>query len=194
MTDWDVVVLPSGNWSSVWNEERFGALSAWVRSGGRVVAFGSAASWLAGKEGFALKAVNVPADSARAEEARAKRYAERERDGLATDNPGAIFEVAVDGTHPLGYGFGTSSWMLSRRDSGHAVMLDDAAWNVGVLGRRVSGHTGYKAEDRIDGTLSFGAESMGRGSVVYFMDDPLYRAFWYSGRRLVANAVFLVGQ
>ncbi len=197
LSDWDVVVLPSGNWSSVWNEERLGALSDWVRSGGRLVVFGSAASWLAGKEGFALKDIekaDVPADSVRAEEARTKRYAERERDGLTTDNPGAIFEVAVDGTHPLGYGFGASSWMLSRRGAGHAVMLDGSAWNVGVLGRRVSGHTGYEAEDRIDGTLSFGAESMGRGSVVYFMDDPLYRAFWYSGRRLVANAVFLVGQ
>ena len=197
LSAWDVVVLPSGNWSSVWDEEGLGALQDWVRGGGRLVLFGGAASWLAGKEGFALKEVKkdeTPADSLRAERATSRRYAERERDGLTTDNPGAIFEVAVDGTHPLGYGFGKSSWMLSRRASGHEVMLEGSAWNVGILGDRVSGHTGFEAEKRIGGTLSFGAESMGRGSVVYLVDDPLYRAFWYSGRRLVANALFLVGQ
>ncbi len=197
LSTWDVIVLPSGSWSTVWNEEGLGALRDWVRAGGRLVAFGGAASWLAGKEGFALKEVKkveTPEDSVRAERAAAKRYADRERDGLTTDNPGAIFEVAVDGTHPLGYGFGETSWMLSRQGSGHEVMLDGSAWNVGILGRRVSGHIGYRAEERVDGTLSFGAESMGRGSVVYLLDDPLYRAFWYSGRRLVANALFLVGQ
>jgi hypothetical protein len=32
---------------------------------------------------------------------------------------------------------------------------------------------------------------MGRGEVVYLADDPLFRGFWYGGRLLLANAVFM---
>ena len=34
-------------------------------------------------------------------------------------------------------------------------------------------------------------EEVGQGAVVYFVDDPLYRAFWYEGRLLFGNAVFM---
>jgi len=35
---------------------------------------------------------------------------------------------------------------------------------------------------------------MGRGQVVFFADDPIFRSFWENGKLLFANAVFLVGQ
>jgi hypothetical protein len=35
---------------------------------------------------------------------------------------------------------------------------------------------------------------MGRGSVVYMVDDPLFRSFWENGKLLFSNAVFMVGQ
>ncbi|MFT6871926.1 MAG: hypothetical protein ACJAVN_000931, partial [Roseivirga sp.] len=36
--------------------------------------------------------------------------------------------------------------------------------------------------------------SMGRGSMIYFADNPLFRAFWENGKMFVANAIFMVGQ
>ena len=41
------------------------------------------------------------------------------------------------------------------------------------------------------GSLVAGVHNMGRGSVVYLVDNPLFRAFWKSGHRLFDNAVFL---
>ena len=46
------------------------------------------------------------------------------------------------------------------------------------------------------GTLGFavfGVENMGRGRVIYLADNPLFRAFWYNGKLLFGNAVFIVG-
>ena len=43
-------------------------------------------------------------------------------------------------------------------------------------------------------TLLFGVQNMGRGEVIYLLDDLLFRGFWYNGRLLFGNAVFLVGQ
>ena len=38
-----------------------------------------------------------------------------------------------------------------------------------------------------------GVQELGRGSVVYLADDPLFRGFWYNGKLLFSNAVFMVG-
>jgi hypothetical protein len=41
-------------------------------------------------------------------------------------------------------------------------------------------------------SLLFGEEPMGKGSIVYMVDNPLFRAFWENGKLFVANAVFLL--
>jgi hypothetical protein len=195
LDDYDVLLLPSGNYSRIWPDDQLDGLRSWIRSGGRLVAIEGAASWLTGKDGFALKAAprDEPADSVRTAMARDKVYAERERDRLASDNPGAVFTAEVDTTHPLGYGLSDTTWILRRRADGPVVMTGSNAWNTGMVGERVSGHVGYRAEPRIQGTLAFGAEEMGRGTVVYFVDNPVFRGFWYAGRHLLANAVFFTG-
>jgi len=33
---------------------------------------------------------------------------------------------------------------------------------------------------------------MGRGQVIYLIDNPLYRGFWEQGKLLMANALFQV--
>ena len=54
--------------------------------------------------------------------------------------------------------------------------------------------TGHEAQQRIANTLVFGVEPMGAGAIIYFVDNPLFRGFWYGGKLLFGNAVFLVGQ
>lgn len=195
LADYDVLLLPSGNYSRVWADAQLDDLRSWIRAGGRLIAIEGAASWLTGKDGFALKAAprDEPADSVKTAEARTKTYAERERDGLTSDNPGAVFAATVDTTHPLGYGMSGTTWVLRRRADGPVVMTGNGAWNTGMVGERVSGHVGYRAEPRIEGSLAFGAERMGSGTIVYFVDNPVFRGFWYSGRHLLANAVFFTG-
>lgn len=196
LSDYDVLILPSGSYGRIWPDNELDPLRDWIRNGGRLVAVDGAAAWLTGKDGFAIKALpeDEPADSVRTAEARTRVYAERERTRLQSDNPGAVFSAVVDTTHPLAYGLSPSTWVLRRRGDGPAIMTGSSAWNVGVVDARVSGHVGWKAEPRIEGSLAFGAESMGQGAVVYLVDNPIFRGFWYSGRHLLANAVFMVGQ
>jgi hypothetical protein len=57
----------------------------------------------------------------------------------------------------------------------------------------VSGFVGIKAQENFRESMVFGVESMGRGTVVYLADNPLFRAFWRNGKLLFGNAVFIVG-
>jgi len=39
-----------------------------------------------------------------------------------------------------------------------------------------------------------GIENIGSGEVIYMVDNPLFRAFWYNGKLIVGNAIFMAGQ
>lgn len=196
--EFDVLILPSASYGSVLGEAGLKRLRDWVRSGGRVVAIDRAATWLAGKEGISLAMKQTPPDpdSVQSREARTRQYEDRSRDRAPDNNPGAIFRVEVDETHPLAFGFGDETFVLRSRSDHPLLMTRSGDWNVGVVQEegRVSGHTGYRAEDRLEGSLAFGVQSDGSGEWVYLMDNPLFRGFWQSGMLLFANAVFMAGQ
>lgn len=202
---YDVFVLPSGSYGRILSEEQLKRVTAWVRAGGRLIAMGSAAEFFVGKEGFALKKKKESGDKKKDDKEDAakeadtdtlKVYGERRRDRVTRSNNGSIYRVTVDNSHPLAFGFGGESFVLKRGTSSPAYMDGTGVWNVGVLKDHslVSGQVGHEAAQKIEESLAFGVQDMGRGSIVYMVDDPLFRGFWYSGRLLMGNAIFLVGQ
>jgi hypothetical protein len=195
LDDFDVFILPSGYYSSTMNDDRMNEIKDWVRSGGTLIAVQGANGFLAGKEGFALKEKNndAMADSSARQEEKLQTYAERQRERAPNLNPGSIFKVSMDNTHPLAFGYGDEYFSL-KLDTDAYTYLEDG-WNVGVIkeGAHQAGFTGYKAKENLANTLTFGVQNMGSGSVVYMVDNPLFRAFWYNGKLLFGNAVFMVG-
>ena len=196
--EFDVIILPSSSYGSVLGESGLKHLRDWVRAGGRVVAIDRAASWLAGKEGISLafKSDGPEPDSVREERARTSRWEDRNRDRAPDSNPGAVYRVDVDDSHPLAFGFSASTFILRNRSDHPQLLTGSGNWNVGIVQEdgRVSGHTGFRAEDRLEGSLAFGVQSDGAGEWVYLLDNPLFRGFWQSGLQLFSNAVFMAGQ
>ena len=194
LDDFDVFILPSGYYSSTMNDDRMNEIKEWVRTGGTLIAVQGANGFLAGKEGFALKEKNndATADSSARQEEKLQTYAERQRERAPNLNPGSIFKVSMDNTHPLAFGYGDEYFSL-KLDTDAYTYLEDG-WNVGVTkeGAHQAGFTGYKAKENLANTLTFGVQNMGSGSVVYMVDNPLFRAFWYNGKLLFGNAVFMV--
>ena len=68
-------------------------------------------------------------------------------------------------------------------------------WNVGIIKNplsHVSGFMGKNIKDKISNNLIFGVHENGRGKIVYMADNPLFRGFWYNGKLLFGNAIFIV--
>ena len=192
---YDVLILPSGSYGSVLRDDLLDDIRSWVRGGGRLIAIEGAVRTLATKDGFTIKAKKSDDDEDDDEEADSLRvYGDRQRAGLVENVSGAVFRTRVDATHPLGFGLGRGYFSLRRTASGYEYLK--GGWNVGVIqaDSRVSGHVGADAADGVAETVAFAAQDMGRGTVIYLLDDPLYRAFWYEGRLLLGNAVFLSGR
>ena len=98
----------------------------------------------------------------------------------------------MDTSHPLAFGYDDKYMSLKLGSTAFEYL--DGGWNVGVAksGEPRSGFVGYKAQQNLEQSLSFGVQDMGRGHVVYMVDNPFYRGFWHNGKLIVANAVFLL--
>lgn len=57
--------------------------------------------------------------------------------------------------------------------------------------KNVNGFAGKNALKNVPKSLLFGEEQIGRGSIIYMVDNPLFRAFWENGKLFFANAIFL---
>lgn len=199
LEDYDVLVIPGGSYR-LFDEEKLKEIRGWVRSGGRLVLIGSALRAFADKDGFGLKTYRTEEEKKEAEKKQAieseqevlMNYDDRLRASISYNVPGAIFRVKMDPTHPLAYGY--PSYYFTLKLSGSRYGYLENGGNAGILesaNDKVSGFTGENILDRLDQTLVFGMEEMGRGSVVYLVDNPLFRAFWYNGKIVFGNAVFI---
>ncbi|MEO6524942.1 MAG: M14 metallopeptidase family protein [Mucilaginibacter sp.] len=193
-SDFDVAIFPDGNYDEI----PFDKLQSWVRDGGKLIAMESTINILVDKKGFNIKQKEVKKDEkadADKKSASMKIYEARDRDAIKSSIPGAIYKVNIDSTHPLGFGLPGYYYDLKLNDQLYDYLGDDG-WNVGTLkkGAYVSGFVGQKTREKLNDGLLFGVQTLGRGSIVYLTDDPLFRSFWENGKLLFSNAVFMVGQ
>ncbi len=56
----------------------------------------------------------------------------------------------------------------------------------------ISGFAGSNTKEKMKNSLVFGVENQGRGTVIYMVDNPLFRGFWENGKLFFVNALFLV--
>ena len=56
---------------------------------------------------------------------------------------------------------------------------------------KISGVISEESLDRLDRSTWLAEVRVGRGSMILFVEDPLFRMFWYSGFQLYANALLL---
>ncbi|HWJ90882.1 MAG TPA: M14 family metallopeptidase [Flavisolibacter sp.] len=195
LNDYDVVVMPDGNYRFLNDKTTVDVLRSWINSGGHIVAMEGAVSQLAKQEWAGLKPKKEEDTDNKDVYEALKKYESRERDMISNTTPGSIFRVELDNTHPLAFGYHHYYYTLKQDDNVYDF-IKDGGWNVGVIkkDKQVAGFVGSKLQNRLQDGLLFGVQDMGRGSITYLADDVLFRNFWENGKLIFANAVFLVGQ
>ncbi|MCP9291565.1 M14 family metallopeptidase [Gracilimonas sediminicola] len=190
--DYHVLILPDTYGSAVGSGE-LDAIKGWVSSGGTLIAVGSANNDLAGKDGFSLKRKERENEESEDPEDKLQKYGEASRERAQFFNPGSIFLISMDTSHPLAFGYDEEYMSLKLGSSAFDYLAN--GWNVGAAkpGAHRSGFVGNKAKESLEHTLAFGVQDMGAGHVVYMVDNPLFRGFWHNGKLLFGNAVFFVG-
>ncbi|MEM6797797.1 MAG: peptidase, partial [Acidobacteriota bacterium] len=201
------LVMVGGSWNLP--KSVVGKIHDWVEAGGVLLASKSAAGWAGEKffapEGDAESSGRMAAAAALARAAGeaegADDSAERLPYGEARANAalsligGAIFQVEVDRTHPLGFGFPRTLLPVFKNSRSLLDVPDDPYVTVAAYTARprLSGYASDENIEKIAGTPAVIARRMGRGTVVQLADNPSFRAFWHGTHRWAINALFFGG-
>jgi hypothetical protein len=54
------------------------------------------------------------------------------------------------------------------------------------------GFVGHNLKKKLEETVTFAVEKKEKGTVIYMIDNPLFRGFWENGILLFSNALFQV--
>ena len=107
-----------------------------------------------------------------------QRYDERKRNNISNAINGGIYKTILDNSHPIGLGYSTDYYTLKR--SALAYSLLEKGFNVSYIpegATAVAGFVGKNVANAQEKSLIIGSESIGKGSVSYFVDNPIFRSF-----------------
>ena len=193
LNKYDVVIVPEGQYRDLNSKPMADKFQAFVKKGGVLIALESAAQQFASNADWGIKLKELPTPSKPTVNDLAK-YGERVQDQLMYSNPGAIYKVYLDDTHPIG--FGTNGIYYDLKQDMTLYEPSSDLWNVGAIKKDsyVTGFVGVKAKSAIQEGVVIGVKEMGAGKFIFMADDPIFRNFWEAGKLILANAVFLNGK
>jgi len=209
LVDFDVVVMPSGDYS-VLGDDGIRRLKDFVRAGGTVITLGEASRWAA-KEKVALIDTRTenrdgspekeapPADGDKKKFETGKPFdyekaVQPEREAPES-TPGAYLRMNLDPDHWLSAGTDFEMGVLVESRRIFTPIALDKGTNVGVYAKkdklRMSGLVWDEAQTALAQKAYLIHQSSGAGHVIAFAEEPNYRGYTEATMLLFANAVLL---
>lgn len=186
---YNTIILPEGNYAALTDGTKE-KLRAWVQSGGVIIGFERAVTWL---HGAGLAKFDLKKEEEKKEAPKAKPYSAIDEDRGAQETSGAIFEAEGDLTHPLLYGYTSPRIPLFKSNNLFMEKSKNAYANPLVFGNNplISGYIAKPNLERLKNSSCLGIAALGRGRVIGFTENQAFRAFWLGTNRLLTNAIFL---
>ena len=167
-------------------------ITDWVTAGGVLVAIQSAAKW-AESLCFEADSCNKDPDEDKATDEAQKPMAYAEFDDQRAQRTigGAIVRAKLDNSHPITYGFGDEMPFFRRGSTLLEVSENPFATPVRYTDKPLlSGYIGQQRLTEMSGQPAVIAERHGKGLVVRFANNPIFRAFWRGTERLWVNSLY----
>ena len=191
------LVLVDGRYTL--NEESERQVADWVSSGGTIVGVRGGARFVdrvvRGRSGASSQERPRDGDDtdATAERTERRRYGDYRNDRARELVAGSIYEVELDLTHPIAYGYVDGKLPVFKSDTGSLEPSTNPYENVAWYSSspRLSGYSSEGNQERLAGGSAIQAGTRGGGVWVQLADDPNFRAIWYGTNRLFLNSLFL---
>ncbi|MGE0882528.1 MAG: M14 family metallopeptidase [Blastocatellales bacterium] len=203
---YDVLILPSGNYSATLGGENLRRIKDWVSAGGTLITLAEASRWAARESTGLLETRTELRDGSPDGEQPAARTAAakpanfdqaiqplREQPELI---PGAILRVRLNEDHWLSSGTDGEIQALVEGTRVFSPIRLDRGSNVGVYGKHddrllASGWAWSDSLGLIQQKAFLIHQPMGQGHIIAFAEDPNYRAYAEATEFLFINAVLL---
>jgi hypothetical protein len=199
LSDYDVVVLPSGNYGSVLGGTLADRLRPWMEAGGTLITMAESSRWAARDDvGLLTAQTELRGGASTDSEAGGSGAApEQPIDYLEAiaPTPGAILNVILDTEHWLSAGTDGQVGVLVEGTRIFSPITLDRGTNVGRYADEAdlvaSGIVWDEALPQLANKAFLIHQPVGRGRLVAFAEDPNYRAYSEASQLLFMNAVLL---
>ena len=173
--EYDVVIMPPGSSSGYKNligDRGISSMKEWIRSGGTFIGIEDGATFAIDEE------VNLSSS--------------RMLSGVRVDHtPGAILRVNLDTNHFLSLGYNqqipvhvnSATILTPSLDGANVAVFDESA--------TISGFVFEENKINFPGNAYLIHEPTGRGNVILFAEQPVFRVYWRGLERLLVNSILL---
>ncbi|MGC9470749.1 MAG: M14 family zinc carboxypeptidase [Bacteroidales bacterium] len=184
---YNTIILPEGSYRNADNGFAEN-LAGWIRNGGTLIAFGQAGRWLAEQKMTGMKYKSPPAGDT----TRQYTYSERSRSYTLNNIPGSILQARADLSHPLLYGYRRPLLPVFKEGATVAVP-GPVPWAEPLHFCDDPLMSGYVSEEnltRLAESPVVSLRKLGKGNIMVFHENILFRGIWQGTARLLSNAVF----
>ncbi|MCH4823596.1 M14 family metallopeptidase [Gramella lutea] len=190
LDEFDVLIIPEGWYIDFLVEDTLEKVTSWIKAGGKLIAIGNAVGAFKNKEGFGIAENKIEEKDTTATHPNLTPYSKRERESIKNLITGSIIKTKIDNSHPMAFGYEDTYFSLKLSSDSYQLLSE--GYNISYIEEPeiVSGFAGSEALKKLNNSLVFGEVPMGKGSVIYMVDNPLFRAFWENGKLFFANAIF----
>jgi hypothetical protein len=218
LNDFDVIVLPSGNYAPLGGDDSLRRLREWMRGGGTLITIGEASRWAAsvnlletpaelrggkpdtpptssgsgGSGGSGASGAGSSTAAATPFDYDKAIQPERER---PENTPGGILRIGLDHEHWLASGQDGELQAIVEGNRVFTPIRLDKGRNVGVYAAKerlvASGLVWDEARDQLAQKAFLLYQPIGQGHLIAFAEEPNYRAFTEATELLFINAVLL---
>ena len=196
LDNFDVLILPETFYWDALNEDGIQLLKNWIKKGGKIIAMGESVGLFNDKKEFGISQNETVLISEKTQnnlEEKLLPYDQKEINSLKNTITGSVYKVTIDTSHPMAFGYPKNYYSLKK--GSESYQLIDQGYNVGYIDGdaiSVAGFSGEVAKNNLKNSLVFGEKRLGKGSIIYMVDDVLFRSFWENGKLFLANAIFFV--
>ena len=198
LNDYDVLILPGAsvkNLKQLFKKEQIEELKSWLKNGGVLVATEESAIFFTQeKSKFSdIKLLEVKKDSS--DVAIYLNFEDRRDFEGKKRIPGTALNALIDHTHPLA--FGLNQQLYSLKYGSFALQADPNLQTVGHYHKNekqlwVAGYASKENLKHLAGNVFAAVLPMGKGKLVFLLDNTQYRMFWRGPSRMMQNAVMLL--
>jgi hypothetical protein len=208
LSNYDVIVLPAGNYGAALNETMRDRLREWMRTGGTLITLGEASRWAAGaglldtytelRDGRPDRPAGTSTqggDAPRPDASGAYSYDDaitppRERPEATS---GVIARVRLNMEHWLSSGTDSEVQVMVEGDRVFRPLTLDRGANVGVYAEGdqlvAGGLVWPEVRSQLAGKAWLMHQPVGQGHLIAFAEDPNFRGFTELTQMLLMNAV-----
>jgi len=173
-------------------------LKAWASNGNTLITIASASKWLVDKKLVKEELIKKQKDTSKTKDKKkeVKRlpYVDASENIGKEELGGAIFNVDLDLTHPLAFGYRTSVLPVYKNNEVFLKPSENAYSTVAKYTKdpHVDGYISPEnLKTYLKPSASLIVSPLGSGRAVMFADNPNFRGSWYGTNRLFLNALFL---